>query len=312
MGLKARDQVKTVFGTSPLSLVAGPGESHLVKGIKVFSAAGVFLTIRIEKTTVGFFRIGGPLGNHLAFPRFRDTAISIAPHFLKNLLDFLSDLGIFKGYPIAEGETMIISGAEGSGDIKSVIYDIYDAEDQKNTAPNGSRALEYMLINYGDTGSSISATGDNLYARSLTPVEFPSFPFADDVPAKHQILVHGILGSEQGVRNATPATAIFTRYLKLVKDREVLFDEDRNGIPFDFSTVTGGLGTYVAGGNSYIGNYSQIDPRPPLLFSEPLLFEAGDELNVYSTSVELVDGSSITTEHQVIGFIETIKRLAAT
>lgn len=309
MALKARDQVKTVFGATTLSLAADPGESHLVKGIKVFSAAGTYLTVKIEKTSVGYFRIDATYGNHLAFSQIKDSAIVLAPHLPKNLLDLLWDMQIFKGYPIAEGETMVLSGAEGAADIKSVIYDIYDAEDQKNTAPNGSKSIEYMLINYGDTGAVIDAAADNRYDNPLDPVEFPAFPYNDDVPAKHQILIHGILGAEQGVRNATPATAIYTKYLKLVKDREVLFDEDRNGIPFDFSQISGAAGTKVAGGHSFIGNYDHVDSRMPLFFTEPLIFEAGDELNIYSTTVEPVDGSSIALLYQVLAMIETIKRI---
>lgn len=312
MALKARDQVKTVFGATTLTLAADPGESHLVKSIKVLSAAGTYLTIKTEKTTVGYFRIDATYGNHLAFPQVKDTAIAVAPHLQKNLLDLLFDMGIFKGYPIAEGETIVLSGAEGANDIKSITYDIYDAEDQKNVAPNGSKSTEYTLINYGDTGAAIAAAADNRYDNPLNPVEFPAFPYADDVPAKHQVLLHGILGSEQGVRDATPATAIYTKYLKLVKDREVLFDEDRNGIPFDFSNITGAAGTKVAGGSSLVGNYNHLDPRLPLLFSEPLLFEAGDELNVYSTTVEPVDGSTIAQAYQVLGMIETIRRVTGT
>jgi hypothetical protein len=312
MALKARDQVKTVFGTSTLSLAADPGESHLVKSIKVRSAAGTYLTIKTEKTTVGYFRIDETYGNHLAFPQMKDAAIAVAPHLQKNLLDLLFDMGIFKGYPVAEGETIVLSGAEGAADVKAIVYDIYDAEDQKNAAPNGSKSPEYTLINYGDTGAAIAAAGDNRYSNPLNPVEFPAFPYNDDVPAKHQVLVHGILGSEQGVRNATPATAIYTRYLKFVKDREVLFDEDRNGIPFDFSNVTGAAGTKVAGGNSIVGNFNHVDGRLPLLFSEPLLFEAGDELNIYSTTVEPVDGSTIAVAYQVIAMIETVRRVTGT
>jgi hypothetical protein len=311
MALKVRDQVKIQLGATVLQLKADPGESFLVKGIKIYSAAGTYATLKTEKTTVGYFRIDETYGNHLAFSQIKDSAIALAPHLPFNLLDLLWNLGIFKGYPIAEGETFVLSGAEGAGDIKVVVYDIYDAEDQKNTAPNGSKALEYMLINYGDTGAAIAAAGDNRYDNPLNPVEFPQFPYAADVPAKTQISIHGILGSEVGVRDATPATAIYTRYLKLVKDREVLFDEDRNGLPFDFSTVSGAAGTKAAGGHSWIGNYTHVDPRMPLIFADPLLFDAGDELNIYATTVEPVDGSTIAVAYQVLAMIETIKRVQA-
>jgi hypothetical protein len=46
----------------------------------------------------------------------------------------------------------------------------------------------------------------------------------------------------------------------------------------------------------------------PLFFPEPLVFEAGEELNVYVTTVEPVDGSVIGIAYQVIGMIQTVKR----
>lgn len=311
MALKAKDQVKTVIGAADLQLRADPGESFLITGIMVNSAAGAYVTLKTEKTTVGYFRVDATYGNHLAFPRARDTAIALAALHPKNLLALLKELGIFKGYPVAEGETFILTGAGGAADVKSVVYDIYDAEDQKNTAPNGSKALEYMLINYADTGAAIDAAADNRYDNPLNPVEFPAFPFGADVPAKHQITIHGILGSEVGVRNATPATAIHTQYLKLVKDREVLFDEDRNGLPFSFAGVTDAAGTKAGGGNSVIGNFNHVDPRMPLLFASPLVFEAGDELNIYSVTLEPVDGSTIAVAYQVLATIQTVLRVTA-
>jgi len=311
MALKAANQIKTVIGAADLQLKADPGESFLIKKIMVDAGAAGYVTLKIEKTTVGYFRVSATYGNHLSFPFALDTAIALAALHTKNLLDLLWDIGIFKGYPIAEGETFLLSGATGATDIKSVVYDIMEAADIKPEQVNGSKANEYLLINYGDTGAAIAAAGDARYDNPLNPVEFPSFPYGDDVPAKHQVTIHGIIGAEAGVRNATPATAIFTRYLKLVKDREVLFDEDRNGLPFDFSTVTGAAGTKRGGGRSVMGDYSHLDPRPPLFFDTPMLFDAGDELNIYTTVEEPVDGSTIATDYQTLALIQTVKRITA-
>lgn len=311
MPLKSRDQVKTVLGATVLQLSADPGESILIKGIKIYSQNGTYAILKTEKTTVGYFRIDETYGNHLAFPSLRSFNLTILPAYPKNLLDLLWGLGIFKGYPVAEGESFILSGAEGATDIKSVIYDIYDSEDMKNTDPNGSKSPEYLLVNYGDTGAVIDAAQDTLFDNPLNPVEFPSFPFGDDVPAKHQITIHAILGGEVAVTNATPAITIYSTYLKLVKDREVLFDEDRNGLPYDFSLAYGSVGTKRGGGKSVIGDFTQIDPRPPYIFSEPMVFDSGDELNIFITTVEPVEGTSIPLLFQVIGLVETVKRITA-
>lgn len=311
MALKAANQTKTVIGAADLQLRADPGESFLIKKIMIDSGAGTYVTLKIEKTTVGYFRVSATYGNHLSFPRFQDTALVIGAQHPKNLLELLWDLGIFKGYPVAEGETFILTGVAGAADMKTVIYDIMEAADIKPEQVNGSKAPEYLLVNYGDTGAAIAAAAENLYDNPLNPVEFPAFPFGDDVPAKTQITIHGIAGAEAGVRNATPATAIYTEYLKLVKDREVLFDEDRNGQPFDFSTITGAAGTKRAGGRSLMGDFTHLDPRPPLFFDTPMLFDQGDELNIYVTTLEPVDGSAIATDYQTLAIIQTVKRITA-
>ena len=311
MALKALNQVKTQKGATVLTLTADPGEAFLAKGIKIYSAAGTYVTLKIEKSTVGYLRVDPAYGNHLAFPRARSLAGALDTLLPKNLLDLLFELGIFKGYPIAEGESLIISGAEGAADIKSVLYDIHEPADIKNTDPNGSKSLEYFMISYGDTGAAISAAGDALLDNPLCPAEFPAFPFGKEVPSKYEILLHGIAASEFALVNATPALAIYTQYLKLIKDREVLMDEDRNGILFDFSNVTVAAGSFVGGGQSHVGAFTHIDPRPPLLFPDPLLFDEGDELNAYLTIAEPVDASTITALYQVVGFIETIRRKGA-
>ena len=309
MAIKAKNQVKIVYGAADLQLEADPGEAFLVKNIFAFATAAAYATLKTEKTTVGYFRTDPTYGNHLSFPRFKTAAGVLDTLLFINLLSFLFSLGIFKGYPVSEGEKFVISGLTNAADMKVVLYDIYEPADIKNTDPNGSKSLEYFLMNYGDTGAAIAAAGDNLLDNPLNPSEFPKFPFGEDVPAKHQILVHGICGSEVCVRNATPATAIYTTYLKLIKDREVLFDEDRNGIPFDFSLCSGAVATYKAGGYSLIGNMNHVDPRPPLIFPEPLVFDGGDELNAYITTLEPVDASTIPALDHVIAFIQTIKRI---
>jgi len=311
MALKARNQVKTVFGVADLTLTAHPGESFLVTGIKIYSAAGTFATLKIEKTTVGYFRIDPTYGNHLSFHRAKTLAGVVGLAVPKNLIQYLIELGIFKGYPVAEGESFVVQGAANAADVKTVQYDIFDGEDHKATDPNGSKATEYLMIAYGDTGAVIDAAGDSLLDNPLTPAEFPRFPFAAEVPSKSEILVHGILGSEVAVCNATPALAIHTKYLKLVKDREVLFDEDRNGIPFDASATVVAEGVFFGHAHSLVGGFSTMDPRPPLMFPEPILFDQGDELNAYITAVEPVAASSIALLNQVIGFIQTVRRKGA-
>ena len=59
--------VKTVIGDAELSIKADPGESFMVKDIMIYSPAANYLTLMIDRTTVGYFRVGGVLGSHLPF-----------------------------------------------------------------------------------------------------------------------------------------------------------------------------------------------------------------------------------------------------
>jgi len=220
--------IKTHKGVGTVSLTAKVGTSLLVKDVIVYSEQDGYVTFKIDKTTVGYFRISNVYGNHLA------PVVLVSGSRKGTILKYLWDKGIFKGYPVGEGQTFIVEGSTNANNKIVILYDEYDAGDIRPDQENGSESTKYFVINYGDTGANIDSAGDKLYSRSLNPVEFPAFPFGADVPAKAVITVYGILGSEVGVRNATPATAIYTQYLKFVKERIVLFDEDRNGL---YSTI---------------------------------------------------------------------------
>lgn len=314
MALKQPYAVKTVLGNVDLTLKADTGEAFLVKDIYIHNPATRYATLRIEKTTVGFYRVGGPLGSHLAFIPGRSQPITPtdlvpAPEMM-TLLAFMIKIGIMKGYPVAEGETFLITGVRQPGAIQSVVYEIYDAEDIKPTDPNGSRPTEYVYINYGHTGAPVNVVGDSLYRVSTSPVEFPAFPFGDDVPAKTEISLVGILASDFAPMANTAADNIWTTHLKLIKEREVLFDEDRAGI-----LMHGPPGANVGGrdrvaeGWSLIGNYSSVDMRKPLIFPEPVVFSPGEELLIFLTTDRAGAGQAIATDRHEIGLIQKVRKL---
>jgi hypothetical protein len=80
-----------------------------------------------------------------------------------------------------------------------------------------------------------------------------------------------------------------TSFIKFIKDREVLFDPDRNGIPFDGQN-TGATALAYRSNFSLIGPCTEtlldsgvITNGRPLMFEPALKFESGQELNVYLT-----------------------------
>lgn len=362
--------VKTVLGNTDLELKADPGESFLIKDIRVYNPAGNYVTLQTQKTTVGYFRVGGQLGshlpfmpgrsrpvldqhNHLAFTVEGDETAADATAFVsitegdgtaqsgvkvahagsgaevpintdqvvaavganvpmpgqKSLLGLMVDLGLLTGYPVAVGETFKLSGVAQAGSIQVVTYEIYDEEDMKAEAPNGSRALEYIFLNYGNTGASITAPGSHLFDTTLNPGEFTDFPFGKVVPAKTEIDLIGILASDFAPSENDGSNSQYTQYLKLVADRETLFDEDRNGL-----LILGPSGTNVGGrdrigeGQSFFGNYSDVDMNLPLRFATPLKYSAGDDLDIYLTTAGAGTYQDIAIAEHEIALILNVRR----
>jgi hypothetical protein len=359
MALKEPLLLKTVLGTATPQLKADPGEAFLVKDILIRDSVANFITVKIEKSTVGYFRTKGSLGSHLAFRRGRaqhshtvrvDGGASITDtktsalrdgngvdrhlglradatvpadvydevrallwsgfHLNETLLSWLGKQGVFKGFPVAEGETLTIEGMGGSNSITLILYEQHEPADIKPDQENGSKSKEYFFLNYGDTGAAINVAGDTLYDNPVTPAEFPDFPYGKVVPAKHEISLLGIAASPFAPGENDGTNYCYTKFIKLVKEREVLFDEDRNGILFLARSATAdGAQDMKAEGFTLIGNGSEYDNNPPLMFPAPLVFAAGDELNVYVTTEKGGTGQDISLEEQQICLIQKVRRV---
>lgn len=92
MGLLNPYLVKTVLGDEELSIKADPGESFLIKDILIYNPATDYCTLMIDRTTVGYYRIGGPLGSHLPFLPGR--SVPVLPTHDHTALTLLSSDGI--------------------------------------------------------------------------------------------------------------------------------------------------------------------------------------------------------------------------
>lgn len=360
MAIKQPFAIKTQLGDKDFELTAGPGESFLVKDILTHYCAETYCTIRTDKTTVGYFRQGGPFGAHIfrlaawnrhshgltlnldqsgdptghypirnvrgeetnyrvgATPggeisgnyRVNEAVQLVTGMRTETLLQYLAKRGDWKGYPVAEGETLKITGVARTNAKQVIVYEIHEAGDMAPDAENGSKAATYLFLNYGNCGDSININGDSLYTTSQSPAEFPSFPFGAVVPAKHQIEILGICASPFAPKENDDTNYIYTQFIKLVRDREVLFDEDRQGIIFDNRQLDlTGRTDSIAQGFSLIGNKSEYDPNDPFMFSPPLVFGPGDELGIYVTTVAAEAGQFITTDEHEICLIERVTRL---
>ncbi len=280
MALKQANMIKRITASGGGDLEAKAGESLLVKWIGVMpSTNDTYLKVSVDRVTVAYYRVKGKSGNHLG--------VMHGAYIPFNIMAWLNAKGVNVTIPVAEGQTLNVSRYAETGNVM-VVYDRYDAGDKRTTDPNGSEAKEYTFIQYAKVGTVPTASGDALIDTSLTPAEFPNFPCGAVVPSKHTMTLLGIAGS--AFCNAAAGPVSFaSNFLKLLKDREVLFDVDRNGIPFDGTAAAAVADQYIAAfsligpGTEVLVNTNIVTPGDPLLFTTPLVFDAGAELLAYLT-----------------------------
>ena len=222
----------------------------------------------------------------------------------QTILAYLKKIGLFQGYPIAEGETFTIELCTGATAVKVVEYEIHEVGDMLNTMNNGSKSDTYFYISYGDSGADIQAVADNLLTESNNPAEYPDFPFGAVVPSGHKMELIGILASDIAPAANTAAAYTYTDYLKFMQGRECLFDEDHNGLlyyaPFLDSIAHSNM---IAEGYSIGGNFTQCDCKEPHIFDPPIVFLEGEELSVSWHVVIEAAGAAISQELQEVGLI---------
>ena len=278
--LKQGGCVKRITASGGGDLVVPAGKSYLVRRIYAEpSGSDTFLTLRVDRKTVGAYRIGGKSGNHLSF--------LTEGNFKRNLMEFLESIGVNVTIPVAEGQTFNVSRYAETGEV-IIVYDKYDAGDIRADMPNGSDSKEYIFIQYMNNSATKAVSGDLQMDESNSPAEFPDFPCGAVVPARHKVEILGLAGHPTG-HKTTGDNYILSTFVKMIKDRETLFDEDRAGIVFrakkpsedktmyriDFSLI----------GACVMSSYSQSDEisADPYMFEPALQFSAGEELLVYVT-----------------------------
>lgn len=274
------NMVKRIIASGGGDLEAKAGESLRIKRIECIpSTNDTYLTARVDRVTTAYYRVAGKSGNHLATNR--------TGYLKRNIMEYLEARGINVTIPVAEGQTFNISRYAEAGNVM-IVYDRFSAGDVLATDPNGSESNAITFLQYAKVGTTPTAAGDHKLDTAITPSEFPDFPCGKVVEARHTVELLGVAGCPFNDAKVGPhGTA--TSFMKFVKDREVLFDTDRNGIPFNaiLTTATaasyGGYFSLIGPGTEVLLNTNAIMPGEPLMFEPALRFEAGSELNVYLT-----------------------------
>lgn len=282
--LRQGNCIKRFTAVSTDKLEAHSGESFLIRGLYVAPDTGNdYLTLKVDRKTVGVYRISGRAGNQL------DRMFCDFVH--KNLMEFLQSKGVNCSIPVAEGQSFTVT-TPGTSPVVVIVYDTYDAGDIRADMPNGTASKEYMFIQYMDTSETVDATEDVTIDTALSPAEFPDFPCGKSVPANCEIDILGLVGSPVG-SGTSESNKTYSTYVKMVKDRETLFDEDRNGIPFFFHSGIFGGASYWSD-FSLIGGCVSLDTSTynatlgdPLMFDPALNFKAGEELIITVSFIQL-------------------------
>jgi len=269
------NNVMNVWGTE-LTLIAGAGESFMVKDIHISGMPGAYATFFIDTSTQGYFRTSSTgLGNHLAFIGRSERR--------KTILGFLTDKGIFKGYPIQSGSKFIVKNTVSAG--MCVVYDIYDAGDIHNAMENGKDSKELTFLMYGQPATNVNTTTDTQITKKNNPSEFCDFPFHGGVATKKKIDLYGVVYSSRGADDgSTAAHYIHTDRLKLMKGRNVLFDSMRTGLFAIGRTVQTNNTFEAENGWDIGGEYSDLYQKDALIFDQPIRFANGEELDTYWTT----------------------------
>jgi len=275
-----------------LILTAGAGESFMVRDIHVSGTQGGYATFFIDTSTQGYFRTkSAGLGNHLGYIGRSERR--------KTIIGFLTDKGVFKGYPIQSGSKFTVKNTHLAN--ICIVYDIYDAGDMHNTMENGKDSKELTFLMYGQPAADVNTATDTQITKKNNPSEFCDFPFRGGVATKRKIDLYGVVYSSRGADDgAITANCIHTKYLKLMKGRNVLFDSMRMGLPAQGSDVLIG-GTFSAeNGYDIGGEYSDLYQKDALMFDQPIRFANGEELDTYwTTAVATTPGTFLASELEI-------------
>lgn len=276
------NMIKRITASGGGDLEAKTGESLRIRRIECIpSTNDAYLTVSVDRVTLAFYRVKGKSGNHLSTLR--------TSYLKRNLMEFLANAGINVSIPVAEGQTLTISRYAEAGNV-ILIYDRYSAGDVVASEPNGTESNIYTFLQYAKIGVTPDASGDFQIDTALTPAEFPDFPCGKVVPARHTIELLGIVGCPF-VQGIAGPHGLATTHFKLIKDREVLFDTERNGIPFDgqdaaaVATVYGSNYSLIGPCTEVLLNTNAIANGNPLMFEPALRFDAGQELLAYLTLI---------------------------
>lgn len=296
--LRAQNMEKYFTGVATHTLTADADESFRVRRLIILAGTGdEQLTFSVDRVSVQNWRVADYGMWSLGCPITGYTG---------NLFDDLTALGLPMAIPVACGQTFQVTFT--SADSKGlIVYDLYDKDDVQSTEVNGTDGAELLYVNRGQNSSAIASGATGIIDQTMIGAEFPNFPFTGICPSRYEIDMYGIVATPVGI-GAAGAQAGRTGYIKMIRDREVLFDTARNGLLWYGPDYTTPAYRYQVGFSTIGGYYGGVGYEHPLIFPEPIKFRSGDELLTYVTDVTTgVDG--LAANKVEVGYILRARRI---
>jgi hypothetical protein len=274
MALKQANMEYNAIFVTGASISAGVGESILVKDVLVYGASVTWAKVMIDRQTVGYFMCENmPIGSHLG---------TVNLPWWRTMIGFMRERFGFPGYPVGEGQEFSVQLIGGTGSI-SILYDLYDAGDITPESVNGTASDELLYVAYGSiSASQVTTAGEYKIDYSYMPAEFCDFPFGVPVPGGTEINLLGICFSTRVKADGSSANNVsYTRYLKVIRNREVMFSETKEGLVCFDNYAGNATSLFIGGGMCRYGDFTTKSYRQPFVLDEPMTFRAGDELLMY-------------------------------
>jgi hypothetical protein len=326
MAIRARNQVKIITASSGGTLQAPAGEGYLVKDVHcVPSSADAFLGFWVDGTSLLGLRVKGYNGNHCRFPYIKTAAIAEAAPL--TLLGYLRQAGLrmlgkaglasnggLEDYqanhldirlPICSDSVLTLQRYAEAGNVV-LVYDVYDAADINAEMVNGPRSKIRRYLHYASAPAS-SANGDLGLTTSLLTTSRMSgisgWPIdLTGVPPGNVFRLLALVGGPNA-KGASAANKGYSTFLKLMQRATVLFDVDKNGLPFLGDTSALSATSYVSLG-SVIGPLTAENPQPPFILDPALEFGQGETLTISETIANYASGGPGASEADVALVLE--------
>lgn len=299
MALIRAGMVEHTSGTTALALKMEAGESARVRRFSAVAAA-----VQADDYT---FKINRKSIFQWKTPSTWYGASDVLGRTHPTIIDALVAAGLWPVIPLAEGEELTIT-APGANDYAEVEYDLYEGGDVKAEEDNGSKSRKSRLFQVISNSAIVEAAGDAPLDQSDLAAEFIDFPGGKIVPARTEMHLLAMFGIAAGISKSTATHTQHTTYIKMLADRVDLIDKDLAGFPFvgDIDEASEALSYLTDSGRLFCG----VAARMPglIVFPEPIVFEAGVELNVFATVVEDAAGGDFAAAALKLGMVFDVLR----